>query len=565
MLLTAVVPLMVAPLLVPAHSVAGVAASGSAVGDGKSGPKRPPKREPKPDPRANVLLITTDDQTLSDLQHMPRTRRLIGARGVTFDGISPHPLCCPARAEILTGQFAQNNGVRSNVGEYGGYKRLRTRNTLATWLNRAGYHTMFMGKFLNGYGPRADRGPAPGWDDWNPTVRGVYKFHRFSVRHNRRVKRYRGRYQTDVFTDLAAQKIRAASKRRAPFFLWQSYVAPHVACSPAKETEACWAPPVAAARHRGMFRRAVPPSMRSDAFNEEDTTDKPFPAVAVPEVSDSQRSKILRLHRRRLQSLQAVDEGIARMIAVLQRTREMKNTVVIFTSDNGYLLGEHRYTGKVLPYEPAVRVPLLMRGPGLPHGVVRNRIGTLVDLAPTIAAIARARPRLVMDGRNLWPIAKRNARSWETLLIQAGQYRPRDAPYGWFYRGVRTGRYTYAHYPYSEANGYQGSELYDRRRDPHQLENLASDPRYAPVLRALRKRTRALEDCAGRTCRRSFKRLPSPLPALPDESPDDGGSQPPPEEEPVTPDPPSEPPSEDIGDFPNAGVQDDPTTAADTP
>jgi N-acetylglucosamine-6-sulfatase len=469
--------------------------------------------------RPNVLLITTDDQTLTDLAHMPRTRRLIADQGVSFDGISNHPLCCPARAEILTGQFAQNNGVRSNRGPYGGYKRLHTRNTIATWMQDAGYHTIFMGKFLNGYNAQADTGHAPGWDDWNPTVRGVYNYDHFTVRHNDRQRTY-NKYQTDVFTDLAVQKIRKASNAKRPFFLWQSYMAPHASCPPTKETETCWSPPKPAPRHRGMFSDAVPPSMSSPAFNEADTTDKPFPLRRLPELDRATTRKIVALHRRRLESLQAVDQGVASMLRTLKRTGELRNTLVIFTSDNGYLLGEHRYAGKVMPYEESLKVPLLMRGPGIPHGVVRKSIGTLVDLAPTIVAAGRAKPTLVVDGHNLLPAARRRAPSWETLLIQAGPYRPRDDAFGWFYRGVRTDRYTYAHYLFSDED-----ELYDRRNDPFQLDNLAQDPDYAKVLAALKRRTAALRGCAGQRCFRSFPALPAPLKQAPAEpTPTDPGS-----------------------------------------
>lgn len=510
LLLVAVMALSAAAVQLPSETAAAA---------GSKPPSRSDKRLPRPDNRPNVVLITTDDQTLADLRHMPLTRRFIGSKGVTFDGLSPHPLCCPARAEILTGQFAQNNGVRSNLGRYGGYRQLNTRHTIATWMKRSGYHTAFMGKFLNGYGSWSDHGAAPGWDEWNPTVRGVYKFHNYTVRHNRRLRRY-NTYQTDFFTNLAVRKIKAASKMRRPLFLWQSYMAPHVACPPSKETKRCWVPPLSARRHRGMFKNAVPPSMLSPAFNEEDVhfAEKPFPLNLAESLDDTKTRKILRLHRRRLQSLQAVDEGIARMVAALYRTNQLKNTLIIFTSDNGYLLGEHRHTGKVLPYEPALRVPLLMRGPGLPRGVVRNRVGTIVDLAPTIAAVGRAQPSLTMDGRNLIPIARRNRRSWDTLLIQAGPYRLRDEPNGWFYRGVRTGRYTYAYYLFSDEH-----ELYDRRRDPYQLDNLADDPRYAEVLQALQRRATILGDCAGWRCRRSFSQLPAPLKDIPA---DDATTQP---------------------------------------
>ena len=133
-----------------------------------------PLPPPSPQSAPNIVLITTDDQTVTDLAKMPITRRLLKEQGVTFSGISPHPLCCPARAEILTGQFAQNNGVRGNVGSQGGYQALDTSSTVATWLRDAGYQTAFMGKFLNGYQGASINDPAPGWDEWHPTVAGAY-------------------------------------------------------------------------------------------------------------------------------------------------------------------------------------------------------------------------------------------------------------------------------------------------------------------------------------------------------------------------------------------------------
>jgi N-acetylglucosamine-6-sulfatase len=254
-----------------------------------------------------------------------------------------------------------------------------------------------------------------------------------------------------------------------------------------------------------MFANAIPPSMRNPAYNEAKIKDKPWPVRALPRIDRPTTRKILRLHRRRLEALQSVDEGVARMFRTLRRTGELRNTLVIFASDNGYLLGEHRYTGKVMPYEQALKVPLLMRGPRIPHGVVRNRIGTLVDLAPTIVAATGARPRLVMDGHSLLPVARHAAPSWQTLLIQAGPYRPADEAVGWFYRGVRTDRYTYAHYLARDQD-----ELYDRSTDPDELKNVAHDPRYAKVLAALKRRSAALNGCTGQGCFRSFPPLPAP-------------------------------------------------------
>jgi N-acetylglucosamine-6-sulfatase len=157
-------------------------------------------------------LITTDDQRLSDLAHMPATRALIGDQGVEFtSGLSPHPLCCPARAEILTGQYAQNNGVASNYGIDGGFQALRhPADTLPSWLQDAGYRTGFVGKYLNGHHWRRD-GAQPGWDWWDPTIRGVYNYRNFVQANDVEPWRYRNAYITDD----------------DPFFIWASYVAPH--------------------------------------------------------------------------------------------------------------------------------------------------------------------------------------------------------------------------------------------------------------------------------------------------------------------------------------------------
>lgn len=347
----------------------------------------PAKRKKKP----NVLLITTDDQTLADLRYMPQTRRRIGNRGVRLTGLAPHPLCCPARAMMLTGQHAQNNGVRSNDGRYGGYKRLDTRRTVGSWMSRAGYRTIYLGKFLNGYSRPQVKHRTPGWRDWNASVSGVYNLNRYTVNHNGRLRTHT-RYQTDYFSELAAAKIRKSARGKKPFFLWQSYVAPHSSCAPRRETRDCWRPPTAARRHRTMFGKAQPPAFTKGAYNEANVSDKPRWVRTGKKLTRADRVRIRRSHRQRLRSLRSVDEGIGAMLTALARTKQLRNTVVIFTSDNGFLLGEHREVGKLVPYEESLRVPFLIRGPGIPKGKTRNVVATHADIAPTIAAIGRVRP-----------------------------------------------------------------------------------------------------------------------------------------------------------------------------
>jgi N-acetylglucosamine-6-sulfatase len=175
--------------------------------------------------RPNILLITTDDQTLSDLRQMPKTRKLLGRQGVTFpNALSPHPICCPARAAILTGQYAQNNGVRSNQGKYA-FAGLKRRTTLPVWLKRAGYRTAFTGKYLNGYGTQGR--PQPGWSWFDPTIVGQYNYNDYQMYRNGKPRSYHGLHNVDYINGEVQRLVREWSPGTKPFFIWASHVAPH--------------------------------------------------------------------------------------------------------------------------------------------------------------------------------------------------------------------------------------------------------------------------------------------------------------------------------------------------
>lgn len=455
--------------------------------------------EAVPDP-PNIVLITTDDQRADDLRWMPRTRARLGRRGLTFRGmLSPHPLCCPARAEILTGQYGQNNGVFSNAGRWGGYKRLDVDHTLATWLSAAGYHTALAGKHLNRYRARAGRDP--GWTRFNPLVGSTYRYTSFTAWNDGHPQR--GRYLTDYLSRKSRRYVRQFASHDKPFFLWTSYVAPHASRFPCGRAgkQFCNGPPIPARRHRHLYPHAVPPSFRSPAFNERNVSDK------HPEVRDNQmfpRSRIRRLHLARIRSLASVDESVAALIRTLRRTGELGNTVVLFTSDNGYQMGAHRLLTKNQPFEESLRVPLLIRGPGIPAGHVVHQRVAMVDLAPTILELANGSADLIVDGQSLVRLLRAPGtarRRGDTQLIQAGPRLGRGPL--WFFRGVRTARYTYAHY---DDGGFR--ELYDRRRDPAQLRNVARSRSYRAVVAELERRTRQLKDCEGQACNVRFGRLP---------------------------------------------------------
>jgi arylsulfatase A-like enzyme len=177
-------------------------------------------------------------------------------------------------------------------------------------------------------------------------------------------------------------------------------------------------------------------------------------------------------------------------VEVLKKTHQLDDTVIVFTSDNGFFYGEHRVPAdKVRFYEPSIRVPLMMRGPGIPEDVTRKALVANIDLAPTILALAHATPLRTMDGESLVPMLKKEPPATDrSILLEAG-----GAPY--FPRwGVRTPRWAYWRYD------QQLNELYDLRKDPNELHNLIRDPKYAAVVADLDARRKALQACAGASC-----------------------------------------------------------------
>jgi N-acetylglucosamine-6-sulfatase len=456
------------------------------------------KGKPTPGERPNIVLIMTDDQNVNEMRWMPQTRALLGGPGTSFsDSVSPHPLCCPARAMTLTGQYAQNNGVRSNFWPSGGYYRLDNTNTLPVWLQKAGYETAFMGKYLNEYGLLDPQDVPPGWDHWRSAVGGVYDYYDYAMNEDGQVERYTDTYQTEYYADETEDLVAKMSSEDKPFFLWQAHLAPHTGCPADSTGQECWDSATPSMSYDRLFDDVPLPQRRAASYNEADVSDKPK-WIRRPPLDADDREELTDQFQRRIESLQSVDDAVARTVSALDEAGELDDTLIIFTSDNGYLLGEHRFSGKIVGYEPSLQVPLLMRGPGVPAGGRSAQTVGTRDLAPTIAAAAGAKPGLDVDGRNILPIAAGKGRGWDTLLIQGG---PRSLRSGdkWIYRGVRTDRYTYM-----EHRRTGETELYDRTLDPYQLHNVAGERRYAAAQAELRRRLVALQDCAGAQCRQRF-------------------------------------------------------------
>ena len=449
-------------------------------------------RVPGADERPNIVLVMTDDMRADDLQHMPLTRRLLADAGMTFeDAISPHPLCCPARAQLATGQYAQNNGVRHNRGPFGGFSALAPGREASTWFREAGYQTGFVGKYLNGYDPH-DARPA-GWSRWDALQTGTYDYLDFSLAGNGERQTYDDAYVTDVIARHTDQAARDFARTGQPFVLYSWHLAPHYRISEGRRRM-----PPAAPGDQALFRDVRPPSLDDGAFDERDVSDQPAYLRHLPEVD---REAVVREHRARLRSLQAVDRAVESLIGTLEAEGVLDETYVVFTSDNGYSLGEHRYVGKDVLTDEALEVPLLVRGPDVQPGATSDLPVTLVDLPATFAALAGVSPGWVVDGTSLQPTLHGEIQPFrDTTLVQTGS----SVEDGWSHRGVRTHRYLY---------GVDGTDgfLYDAHVDPDQLVNLYDDPAYAAVRAALERRRTALLDCAGWTCNQVFGPLPEPL------------------------------------------------------
>lgn len=444
----------------------------------------------------NVVVIMTDDMRADDLQYMPHTLHLLADQGVTFrQMLSPYPLCCPARAELLSGQFSHNNGVRGNTWPRGGYYRLDNTNTLPVWLDKAGYQTAFVGKYLNDYGERDPAEIPPGWDYWDGSVRDIYKYFNVITNQLGQVTAHARIYQTNLFDAETTKLVDAYAHSDRPFFLWTSFVTPHTQCSSLNRppgSPSCWHPPPPAYGDGGTFANLVLPD--DPSVNEADMSDKGrfmqrLPSFAPDRIATLHQARILRI-----EALQSVDRAVAHLVAELKATGQYDNTYLLFTSDNGMQFGEHRWIGKILGYEESVRVPLIMAGPGIPAGQVRNQAVTMVDLAATIDDATGVVPDRLLDGQSLLPLARGDVPDGRNRIVPLEAGPRSDTAPGWLYRGVRTDRYTLLVWRDNDV------ELYDRRRDPYQMNSVADDPSYAEVQSKLMRQLHRLENCKGSAC-----------------------------------------------------------------
>jgi N-acetylglucosamine-6-sulfatase len=485
--------------------------------------------------RPNIVMILSDDlddrispfwdratsQGLDD--PLKKTRALIVDKGVRFtNAFAPTPICCPARSTLLTGLYGHNTGVLTNAGPYGGWQTFvnngNEQKTVAVQMQAAGYNTGLIGKYLNGI--EADPTHIPvGWSSWQAFVdNNSYVGYGYTVNENGTLVKYGGpnekapdggdNYATDVVSRKAVAFLNNAKQTPdQPFFLYVAPTAPHLPLPPAPRDA------------HNPYEHADSPQPPN--FQEADVSDK---SPWLRSNADLRAAEVASWnpidYRNRQGSLYALDDLVASVIDTLKKNGQLDNTYVIFTSDNGYNLGAHRLIHKMVPYEESIRVPLAIRGPGVPAGVKRPEMAAEIDFTPTVLGWAAVQPTSELDGMSWQPLLSTSAVShWRTdLLLQyvengaangiAAEMPPsvpvllgQDIP---SYRALRNQDYLYADFTAPGADQVHQYELYDLKKDPYELFNLLSTPagkaKYASLIQTLQARMDALTVCKGASC-----------------------------------------------------------------
>jgi len=492
---------------------------------------RPPAAQALPS-QPNVVMVMTDDQTLADYMArpkgkwlMPRTHSLIENQGVRFSrAYSSYPLSCPSRTTFLSGQYAHNHEVLSNVRHPSGSETIYCSDpefdvdyttTLPSWLQARGYRTIHTGRFLNGF-PAVSQTEIPaGWNEWfSPVFRSQYpsaNFYGYVMNDNGSLTEPFGEYLqidstnyfTDVIHDWADEQIDLAIAAGDPFFTVIDERAPH-------EDSSLPVGPQPALRHIGSPTERPPKNASTD---ERDVSDKPYYIRSGGRITSPKTIKELRVrNKRRQESLRAVDEGIGHLIDNLAAKGVLNETYILFASDNGFFRGEHEISkGKGRHYEPATHIPMLIRGPGLKRGRVNHSLVANVDLAATIADITNANPTRNLDGRSLIPLAQRPDTVWNRPILIEEFFRKKGRPVRSLveesgskttrlpnHQAIISGWWKLVRYVTGEL------ELYNLKKDPHEVWSIHREREAMGLRKYLLRQLAKLDMCRGDGCRRQF-------------------------------------------------------------
>lgn len=418
----------------------------------------------------NIVLILSDDQAYESVARMPYLASRTGWYRFPNAYIN-NPTCCPSRATILTGQWSHHHGVEATEGA----PRFDDSSTVATWLDAAGYRTGLFGKYH--LGNVVENEPTtyipPGWDEWYGWhgINGREAYYGYTLNENGVLVNY-GSTPADYSTDVLAGKAVDFVNRNAdsPFFLYFAPRAPHDPWTPAP-------------RHAGTVQPAVihPPNFNVVG------TDKPawWAALAPRKLPDIDKAR-----QKHWTSLLALDEAVKGIVTALKNKSLMRDTVIIYMTDNGYAFGEHRWRGKLCAYEECNHTPLLIKYLGKNDGRVLEQLVGNEDLAPTFAELADTSPASPVDGQSFLPLLRgESPANWENEVLLRSWNRggsPGNPPTYW---GIRT-----PDYKYIETVDTGEIELYDLAADPFELTNVAGDPSYFSIQLELAVRLAELRD-----------------------------------------------------------------------
>ncbi len=419
--------------------------------------------------KPNIVLVLTDDLSMNLLPYLPHVQDMTKS-GTTFANYTvTDSLCCPSRSSLFTGMLPHDTGVFTNGGADGGYAVFHGRgddkSTYATSLQQAGYRTAMMGKYLNGYDPKAD-GVPPGWNEWDVAGNGYGEFN-YDLNENGTVKHYGEAtqdYLVDVMAGKAAQFITSSAGAHTPFAIELATFAPHAPYTPAP-------------RDANAFPHLTAP--RGPAFDTLPSSAPPWLESRTP-LTDQEQKNIDTGFRKRAQAVQSVDKMIGTVQAALDKAGVRGSTDIVFTSDNGYHMGEYRLTpGKQTAFDTDVHVPLVVTGPGVKAGATVNNPVENIDLRPTFEALAGARTPAQVDGESLVPLLNGTApQAWRTVGLvehhgpdfdETDPDKPeKNSGDPTTYEAIRSVSYTYVEY----TDGT--NEYYDRGTDPQELHNTAA-------------------------------------------------------------------------------------------
>lgn len=453
--------------------------------------------------KPNIILIMTDDLSVTMLDvllennMMPNLQEHIIDKGTTFtNSFVSSPVCCPSRATFLTGQYPHNTGVMANKPIYingemvvdGGFEAFDDSSTIATWLKKDGYKTGLIGKYLNGYGEKNPTYIPPGWDDWK-VIQGNPLYYNYTINDNGHVEEHVLDYKTDYIADRAVDFINESD---SAFFLFVSTSVPHTSkdgnkCEiyPGKVKQA----PLVAPKYDGTLDSISVPYHPS--FNEKDVSDKP-PSISKRQLIENVNC-VESIFRDSTESVRSVDDLIGKIYNTLVENNKQNNTIIIFTSDNGFMFGEHRFIGKYFPYEESIRVPLIITSPGFEKQTT-DQLVINNDLAPTIAEFTGVEPDISVDGFSLVPILKDSSQKIrEGFLIEADKGNVS-------YEAIRSEHFLYVES--GKPNKHNFIEFYNLDDDPYQLSNLAqcTDQHCLKMMEELGAWLEALKECGNGTC-----------------------------------------------------------------